>query len=156
MNRVVITGYGVIDALGKNSKEVEEKLFDGQCGLGKKGFGTPENTVEGTVGQVKDYETCDSWFEEHNIPYDRCAQFALHAAEEAVEMAGLTLPAEDSYRVGTAIGTSLGGMLSGQKFHRQWLKEGLDQADENYLKAYPLHAIADIVASKFGFKGSKF
>ena len=41
-------------------------------------------------------------------------------------MAGLTLPAEDPYRVGTAIGTSLGGMLSGQKFHRQWLKEGLD------------------------------
>ena len=116
----------MIDALGKSSKEVEEKLFDGQCGLGKKGFGTPENTVEGTVGQVKDYEACDSWFEEHNIPYDRCAQFALHAAEEAVEMAGLTLPAEDPYRVGTAIGTSLGGMLSGQKFHRQWLKEGLD------------------------------
>ena len=155
MNRVVITGYGAIDALGKNSKEVEKKLFDGQCGLGKKGFGTTENTVEGTVGQVKDYETCDSWFEEHKIPYDRCAQFALHAAKEAVEMAGLTLPAEDPYRVGTAIGTSLGGMLSGQKFHRQWLKEGLDQADENYLKAYPLHAIADIVASKFGFKGPK-
>ena len=89
MNRVVITGYGAIDALGKNSKEVEKKLFDGQCGLGKKGFGTTENTVEGTVGQVKDYETCDSWFEEHKIPYDRCAQFALHAAKEAVEMAGL-------------------------------------------------------------------
>ena len=54
MNRVVITGYGAIDALGKNSKEVEKKLFDGQCGLGKKGFGTTENTVEGTIIELED------------------------------------------------------------------------------------------------------
>lgn len=104
---------------------------------------------------MKNLDEVDSFFEENHIPYDRCAQMALMAARECLQHSQIDYEKEDPYRRGVAIGTSLGGMLSGQTFHRQWLANGLEQADENYLYLYPLHAMADVLAKKFHFKGVK-
>lgn len=155
MKRVVVTGYGIVNALGKNAKEVEKHIFEGQSGVSKTAFASIDHEYEGTVGEVKDLDEVDSFFEENHLPYDRCAQMAIMAARECLDHAKIHYEKEDPYRRGVAIGTSLGGMLSGQTFHRQWLANGLDQADQNYLYLYPLHAMADVLAKKYHFKGVK-
>lgn len=153
--RVVITGYGVINALGKGKAMVEKRLFDGEVGLSKKIFTSKGGDIAGTVGEVHAELGEDSFFAENALPYDRCAQFALLAASECLEHAGFDLHREEPYRCGVAIGTSLGGMLSGQKFHRQWLEKGIDAAESDLLVMYPLHTIVDVVAKKYGFRGVK-
>lgn len=153
--RVVITGYGVINALGKNKTEVEERLFAGEIGLSDKTFSSKSGDISGTVGAVRELSEVDEFFEKEQVPYDRCAQLALMAAQECLEQAKIDLSGEDIYRRGVAIGTSLGGMLSGQKFHRQWLNDGIDKADKDLLVLYPLHAIVDVISKKYGFKGVK-
>ena len=155
MKRVVVTGYGIVNALGKNKEEVEKNIFNGVSGVSKKSFSSIDHDYEGTTGEVKNLDEVDSFFEENHIPYDRCAQMALMAARECLQHSQIDYEKEDPYRRGVAIGTSLGGMLSGQTFHRQWLANGLEQADENYLYLYPLHAMADVLAKKFHFKGVK-
>ena len=155
MKRVVVTGYGIVNALGKNKEEVEKNIFSGQSGVSKKSFSSIDHDYQGTVGEVKDLDEVDSFFEENNLPYDRCAQMAIMAARECLEHSKINYDQESPYRRGVAIGTSLGGMLSGQTFHRQWLADGLDQADENYLYLYPLHAMADVISKKYHFKGVK-
>lgn len=153
--RIVITGYGVINALGKGKEAVEKRLFDGEVGLSRKVFSSKSGDIAGTVGAVREALGEDPFFAENGIPFDRCAQFALLAGSECLEHAGFDLSAESPYRCGVAIGTSLGGMLSGQTFHRQWLENGIDSADADLLVAYPLHTIVDIVAKRFGFRGVK-
>lgn len=92
---------------------------------------------------------------ENEIPYDRCAQLAIMAAKECLEHSGSDYSEEDPFRRGVAVGTSLGGMLNGQTFHRQWLSQGRDQADANDLQLYPLHAMVDVLSKKYHFKGVK-
>ncbi|MDR1550079.1 MAG: beta-ketoacyl-[acyl-carrier-protein] synthase family protein [Hungatella sp.] len=152
--RVVISGYGVVNALGKNKKEVEESLFNGKCGLSKKSFQFNEEQVTGSVGAVK-FESIHTFFEKNNIPYDKCAQLALTAAEECINQSGIQREKTSPYRKGVVVGVSLGGMLSGDKFHVQWLERGIKEADEKLLKIYPLHAMADVIADVYGFKGVK-
>lgn len=155
MKRVVVTGYGIVNALGKNKEEVERNVFGGKSGVGKKTFESVDRDYEGTVGEVKDLNEVDPFFEENNIPYDRCAQIAIMSAKECLEHSKISFEDEDPFRRGVAVGTSLGGMLSGQTFHRQWLSEGLDKADKNYLYMYPLHTMVDVLSKKYEFKGVK-
>ncbi|MCI7813776.1 MAG: beta-ketoacyl-[acyl-carrier-protein] synthase family protein [Lachnospiraceae bacterium] len=155
MKRVVITGYGAINALGKNKTEIERRLFGGESGLSQKIFPSKDQNFTATVGKVDKLEQEDPFFRDHNLPKDRCVEMALLAAGECLEHAKITYEREDCYRRGVAIGTSLGGMLSGQEFHRQWRSKGIAQADGRYLYLYPLHAIVDVIAKKFHFKGAK-
>ncbi len=155
MKKVVVTGYGIVNALGKNKEEVEENIIGGKSGVGGKTFSSIDRDYDGIVGEIKNLTEVDPFFEENNIPYDRCAQIAIMAAKECLAHSKINYENENPFRRGVAIGTSLGGMLSGQTFHRQWLAEGLDTADENYLYLYPLHSMVDVISKKYQFKGVK-
>lgn len=155
MKRVVITGYGAINALGKNKTEIEKRLFGGESGLSQKIFFSKDQDFSAIVGEVRDLDQEDLFFKENQLPCDRCVQMALLAAEECLAHAEIKYEQEDTYRRGVAVGTSLGGMLSGQEFHRQWRNQGIENADGTYLSLYPLHAIVDVIAKKFSFKGVK-
>lgn len=155
MKRVVVTGYGIVNAMGKNKAEVEQNIFGGLSGIGTKVFPSVDRDYEGSVGEIKNLTEVDSFFEENGVPYDRCAQIAIMAAKECLEHSKIDYADEDPFRRGVAVGTSLGGMLSGQAFHRQWLSEGLDTANKDYLYLYPLHAMVDVLSKKYHFKGVK-
>lgn len=152
--RVVITGYGVLNAVGQNKDEVYQNMFDGKCGIAKLRLKSKSGDVVGSVGFIK-LQGQDSFFEENDIPYDKCSELALRAAKECVEGSRIEDRNVKKSRKGICVGTSQGGMLSGNKFHKQWIEEGYENADPKLLKQYPLHAIADIIAKKFGFQGVK-
>ena len=155
MGKVLVTGYGIINAAGKNRQEVFENLFAGKSGITKGFFESNGEKKEGSFGRVAPPLAGEDFFERNALPYDRGIHFALLSARECLEMGGFDPRDEDPYRRGVAIGTSLGGMLSGQHFHREWLTDGLAKADASYLKLYPLHALADVIAKEFGFQGPK-
>ena len=87
--RVLITGLGVISALGKNHSEFWQALSLGKTGI------EPITQVDCSQlnfkqgAEVKNFN-CNDYFEAKRITFlDRFAQFALIAAREAVADAGL-------------------------------------------------------------------
>lgn len=153
--RVVITGYSVINDMGKNRQEVEEGIFGGKSGVSMQDFEYGDGVTTGPYGMIQGLDEVDPFFEKEGLPYDRCSQLALMAAADCMRESGLEVGKEDPFRLGVSIGTSLGGMRSGDEFHKQWLGEGLAAADAKYLLQYPLHAVCDIVAKVHGFRGLK-
>lgn len=144
MSKIVVTGYGIINALGDNAASVYERIFAGESGISTAVFQSAGESKEGSVGRILDFDSEGR---------DRCTALAIHAARECLVHAGFDPSGEDAYRRGVAIGTSLGGMLSGQEFHRQWLLDGLENADPQLLREYPLSVVADRIADEFGFQG---
>ena len=153
--RVVITGYSVINDMGKNRQQVEEGIFSGRSGVSMQDFEYGDGVTTGPYGVVPELDEVDPFFEKEGLPYDRCTQLALMAAADCVRESGLEAGKEDPFRLGVSIGTSLGGMRSGDEFHKQWISGGLAAADEKYLHQYPLHAVCDVVAKAHGFRGLK-
>ena len=95
MRRVVVTGVGTISALGLNRKQFWDALLQGRAGI------APIESVDRTRlrfqngAEVRGFHPVD-YFDERFADYlDRFAQFALIAAREAVQDAGLewTTPA---------------------------------------------------------------
>lgn len=152
--RVVVTGYGVINAVGQNKVEVYKNLFEGKSGIRKIALKSPNCNDVGSFGYIK-LVGQDDFFESNELPYDKGIELALRAAKECIDDSKINERNISEYRKGICVGTSQGGMLSGDKFHKQWIRDGLESTDPKLLKQYPLHAISDILAKKFCFKGVK-
>src|SRR5437868_1174073 len=90
MHRVAITGMGVISALGRNTTEFWRALREGRPGIG------PLTSVDRSKlrfqngAEVQDYDQ-QQYFDDKQADFmDRFAHFAVIAAREAVQSAGLT------------------------------------------------------------------
>ena len=153
--RIVVTGIGVICANG-----IGRDVFWSNVSQSKSGI-RPATTVDMTdlltnvAGEVEAFEP-ERYLSKRELRFmDRCGQMAVVAAREAVEHAQLDMHSENPYRVGVVLGTSLGGMVSGQHFHEQWIKEGIRKTHPRLLQVYTLHHPADLVSIDLGFKGPK-
>jgi len=89
MKRVVITGLGVVTALGKSVSEFWQNIIEGKSGAGPitkfdaSGFKTQ------FACEVRNFDT-DRLIEKKDIrKYDLFTQYAIAASEQAIKNAGL-------------------------------------------------------------------
>ncbi|MBS5936065.1 MAG: beta-ketoacyl-ACP synthase II [Veillonella sp.] len=110
--RVVITGVGAISPVGIG-KEFYNALLKGESGIGPITFFDASDYATRIAGEVKDFNATDYGIDKKEArKMDRCCQFAVAAALMAKEDAGLDMDKEDSDRVGTIVGTGIGGINS--------------------------------------------
>jgi 3-oxoacyl-[acyl-carrier-protein] synthase II len=121
MEKVVITGMGVISPIGKNVAEFGESLFAGRHGIVPiTHFDTADQDVR-VSAPVKDYRPEEHFSEREAHRMDTYSQFGMIAAREAVKASGI-LGAVDPYRLGVYLTTSFGGtgtLLGEQEVLRQ-------------------------------------
>ena len=110
MNRVVITGLGVVSPLGHNAGDLAASLKAGRSAI------APVTNVQGPdlgskIGaQVLDFDPLQHFPENKLSLLDRCSQFALVAARNAVKQSGLNFREELGLRTACIIGSGVGGM----------------------------------------------
>jgi nodulation protein E len=110
--RVVVTGVGVVSALGRNAREFWETLVKGESGIG------PIKQLDMTGVKFKNGAEARGWaaedhFEGKQIDFiDRFAQFAVVAAREAVKDAGIEWTPNLREQTGIVTGSCVGGMSS--------------------------------------------
>ena len=117
--RVVITGLGAITPIGIGREEFWKGLLEGRNGIGKITRFDPEGFEAQIAGEVKDFDPAAYIDKKESKRMDRCAQFAVAAAGLAIKDAGLDLDKEDRDRIGTFVGTGIGGM---ETMHGQYEK----------------------------------
>jgi nodulation protein E len=111
-NRVVVTGLGVISALGHNSCEFWQALVEGRSGI------APLEGVDRSLlrfqnaAEVRNYDAA-RYFDEKEIGLlDRFAQFAAVAAREAIADAGIEWTAELRESTAIVTGSCVGGQTT--------------------------------------------
>lgn len=109
MHRVVITGIGVISALGLNRNQFWEALREGRSGIGP--FEQPEfGSIRFSNAAVVRGYTPEGHFPDKNLGFmDRFAQFSVIATREAVEQAGVEWTSELRESAAVITGSCIGG-----------------------------------------------
>jgi len=149
---IAITGVGITCALGDGVEVVWKAVREGLSGirltqrldtamLGCQYSGSIEGTPQAS-SRVRGR-------------LDRASRLALAVSEEALASAGLDLHELDPYRVGVAIGTSVGGLDQGEQFHWELMAGGPQATRRSRLLTYPLYTAADVLATAHGLKGPK-
>ncbi|MFQ6538580.1 MULTISPECIES: beta-ketoacyl-ACP synthase II [Aphanothece] len=111
LQRVVITGLGAVTPIGNDVSSYWEGLCSGRNGVtGITLFDASRHACR-FAAEVKQFDP-SGWLEPKEAKrWDRFCQFAVVAAKQAVGHAGLTIDESNQHRVGTAIGSGVGGLL---------------------------------------------
>ncbi|MGB9154533.1 MAG: beta-ketoacyl-[acyl-carrier-protein] synthase family protein [Alphaproteobacteria bacterium] len=109
MQRIVITGLGVVSAIGNNVETFRANLFAGKSGIDSLTFPVRGQEVRFPAAPVKNFAVED-YIDAKKVPMvDRFSQFAVAAATQAFRDSGLTLTDEDAERMAVITGTGAGG-----------------------------------------------
>lgn len=108
--RVVITGLGAITPVGIGTDAFWKSLLEGKSGIARITRFDPTDYATQIAGEVKAFDPVQYIDKKEAKRMDRSTQFAIAASKMALEDSGLDLQKEDLARIGTIIGTGIGGM----------------------------------------------
>ncbi|UWP90173.1 beta-ketoacyl-[acyl-carrier-protein] synthase family protein [Aliiroseovarius crassostreae] len=156
MRRVVITGQGTINALGRNVAETMEAMREGRCGISALDFRDVDRLSIRIGGQIKNYDP-ETHFNRQKISlYDRFTQFTLLAAQEAVTQSGLVFSGDLATRSGVVLGTSGGGMNTLDENYRSVYEDGKNRVHPFVVPKLMNNAAASHVSMEWNLKGPSF
>ncbi len=108
--RAVITGLGAITPIGIGADQFWNSLLAGKSGIVRITHFDASDYSTQIAGEVKDFDPTQYIDKKEAKRMDRCTQFAVAASKMALEDSGLDLEKEDRSRIGTFIGTGIGGI----------------------------------------------
>ncbi|WP_151734669.1 beta-ketoacyl-ACP synthase II [Paenibacillus tengchongensis] len=110
MERVVITGMGLISPLGNTVDDFWRRLAAGESGVGPITAFDTANYKSTIAGQVSGFDAVARFGRKEARRMDLFCQYALAAAEEAWEQSGLQTESLDRERLGVYVGSGVGGI----------------------------------------------
>ena len=155
MRRVVITGMGTVNPLGKNVEEYWANIKANKNGLSYiDQFDASDFDVK-IVGAVKDFDSSKYIDKKEAKRMDRFTQFAVCSAMEALENAGTDLKDLDPFKVGVIVGVGIGGLnLTEEEVTKFNTKP--DKVSVFFIPMMIGNMAAGTVAMRTGFKGDNF
>ena len=112
LQRVFITGVGIVSPLGLDAESTWEGLVAGKSGIDYITAFDTESFDTRIAGEVKGFDP-ERYLERKDARrMDRFAQLAAVAAREACHQAQLDPGANDAFRVGVIIGSGIGGIIT--------------------------------------------
>jgi len=107
---------GVVSSVGIGCSSFFNNLIKGTSGIDRISCYDPSPQAVQIAGEVKDYNPLDYFDRKTLRRLGRFSQFALIAANEAINQAGIDLSAVDVNRFGTLVGSGIGdfGMIEEQ------------------------------------------
>jgi len=106
--RVVVTGIGAVTSLGIGARETFENLVEGKSGIDFISLYDASNQQTRFAAEVKNFDPIQYFPRKKVRRLGRYTQFALLAAQEAIDQAGLNFENENPDRVATIVASTIG------------------------------------------------
>lgn len=153
---VVVTGIGLITALGTGAEKSWEALKEGRSGIRRITRFDPTPFPSQIAGEVHDFDP-EAFIDPREVrKMDRYAQFAAAATFMALEDANLSINAHNAERVGVCIGSGIGGAWTWEENHTNLLQKGPRGVSPRFIPMMISDIAAGHVAILTGAKGPNF
>ncbi len=158
LNRVAITGLGIICGNGNNLKEAWKSIIAGKSGISKIESSPVDGLTVQIAGEVKDFSLSSDILSEREQPrFDKFIHFGMSAGHEAFKDSGLLenspYPAE---RMGTILGVGMGGFHEISNTHNTYLQKGPRRVSPFFIPAIIPNMASGLLSIKLGLKGLNY
>ena len=151
--RVVITGMGAVTPIGNTVPEFWDGIRNGTVGIGEiSKFDTEAYQVK-LAAEVKGFDARERMDFKSAKRMELFSQYAVAAAKEAFEDAGLHMEEEDPYRVGTIVGSGIGSLQTAEREYGKILERGPARVNPLTVPLMISNMAAGNVSIQFGLKG---
>lgn len=156
MNRVAVTGLGLVCALGNTVEESWTRISRGECGIRRlRDPGNPAYKFRhGAEAQA--FEPLDYFTEKDLIMLERFALMAAAAAREAVRQSGIHFEGELADRSAVITGSSVGGQFSEEEGYFRLYKENVTRVAPLTIPRTMANAGASRISLEFGIYGPAY
>ncbi len=152
MNRVVVTGMGVISPVGNDLAGLWQGLHEGRCGIDFiSRFDVSNQTVK-VAAEVKNFDPRCCFTKNEARKTDLFTQYAVAAATQAVEASNI-LGNVNPERLGVYIGSGIGGMTTFIKECEKLNTSGPQKISPFFIPMMISNIAAGTVAIRFNAKG---
>ena len=151
--RVVVTGLGAVTPIGNTVDEFWTGIKEGKVGIGPiTKFDASEFKVQ-IAAEVKDFvakERMDFKAAKRMEPF---SQYAVAAAKEAFEDAGINMENEDPYRVGVIVGSGIGSLQCVETNYEKIITKGPNKVNPLMVPLMISNMAAGNISIQLGLKG---
>lgn len=156
--RVVITGTGLVTALGTGTEKTWQAVLQGKSGIARITRFTAPELATNFAGEVKDFVVEDYLDRKEARRMDLFCQYALAAGEMAMRESSLPIGLEkangyDPERVGVIVGSGIGGLQSFEESHRKGIEKGFDRLSPFFILQMIVNMAPGRISMRYNCKG---
>ena len=151
--RVVVTGIGLVSPLGTGTDRNWQALLRGESGIATLSRFDVSRHATRFGGEVKDFDPLRFVDRKEVRKMGLFTQFAMAAAQLAVEDAGIPLGDLQSDRAGTYVGSGIGGLGSIEEWHSVLLEKGPERVSPFFLIQAIINEASGHISIRYGAKG---
>ncbi len=155
--RVVVTGLGIVSPVGNTVQDAWASVVAGRSGIAAITRFDASALTTRFAGEVKNFNV-ESYIAAKDARHmDRFIHYGMAAAIQAVQDAGLAtgdaLNEEQAERIGTLIGSGIGGLPAIEETHREYMERGARRISPFFVPASIINMVSGHVSIRFGFTG---
>ena len=151
--RVVVTGVGLVTALGIGTEESWKGLIEGRSGIATISHFDASQFSTRIAAEVRNFDPAN-WFEKKDIKkMDSFIHYSVAAADFAMKQARLEIGPDLSERTGVFIGSGIGGFTIIEREHQAFLEGGPRKISPFFIPSSIINLAAGQVSIRFGAKG---
>ncbi len=122
--RVVITGLGIVSPVGSNIDSAWDNIVNGRSGIGRISRFDPSTFNAQIAGEVKDFDVTQYMTSKEAKQMDVFIHYGVAAGVQAWRDAGLEVTEANAERIGTIIGSGIGGLPRIEEQQIEYLERG--------------------------------
>lgn len=156
--RVVVTGIGAVSCLGHSVEETWNALIQGKCGIGPVTKFDPAAFRTRIAGEVKNFDATKYMTEKEARRLDDFCLYAIAAADEAMNDAGLGTglldgSVVDPNRIGVCVGSGIGGIRTMETQCRTLIERGPSRISPFLIPMMIIDMASGSISIRYGAKG---
>src|SRR5688572_29083204 len=156
MERVVVTGLGLVTPNGVGTEASWQSLLEGRSGVGPiTAFDTRDYSCK-IAAEISNFDAAEFMPRRKLKEMCRFTQFAMAATKMAIEDAGLELTEEERLRAGCFIGVGLGGLENLERVTLMLNEKGPDKVSPYFIPSIIGNLAAGQVAIEYGLNGPSY
>jgi len=159
--RVVITGTGLITALGTGTEKNWQALLAGKSGIARITRFDTGKLKTNMAGEVRDFNPDDFLDHKEARRMDPFCQYALAAAELAMKESQMPIGLEkpngyDPERVGVIVGSGIGGLVSFEESFRTGIAKGFERLSPFFILKMIANMAPGRISMRYNCKGANW
>ncbi len=154
--RVVVTGMGLLSPLGVGVQANWETALAGRSGIGPITRFDASRLATTFGGEVRGFDPATVMDAKEVRRYDPFLHYAVGAAAEAVESAGLTFEGDLAERTGVVVGSGMGGLEGIEDNERVLLEKGPRRISPFFIPRCIINMAPGLISMKYGVLGPNY
>jgi 3-oxoacyl-[acyl-carrier-protein] synthase II len=150
--RVAVTGMGIVTSHGIGKTVNWQKTLAGESSIRPITLFDTAGYRTTRAGQLAELPLAP-WRRMRGARLDRASHLLYHATAEALDESGVTAAAWNASRSAVTLGTTLGGMASGERYHRAYVRTGPARTRPSQVVDHLAHAQPFHLMEEFSLRG---